>query len=1424
MDVVDAGGRPLLFLSHAGVDTEAARRLKSRIEAAPDALGVGLRVWFDKDDLRAGEPWQTQLEKAIEQASAFVVYVGSKGVVNWVEAEVRLALSRAVGSTGRFPFVPVIAAMADGSAALPGFARQFQGVRDVEKDPGEFQKLLAAVLGQGAEAGTLNAEPDPFFGLRAINEERSHLFFGREDETEELVRRLRDQQLLLVVGDSGSGKSSMVKAGLVPRWRGGAIAELEGRRSDEELWHVIELHPGSNPVRALGDGVFKAAGALERSAEDRGTYVKWAMGDDVELRRHGLRCGLDPARTRTLVVVDQLEELVTLTPKEQHQPFVKRLLELADPSHEAFSVILTMRRDYYNLLSTPECRPLYDRLEARDRRARYSLGRMSNDGLRCIVTEPLRLAGIGRGASEALAKAVLEDVGERPGDLALVQFALTRTWERRNEFGGDLLRAYHEVGGVEGALAGEADRVFEQVLGGEANRAEVSATLIRLARLEGTAGPTRRVARTREFSDGRRELLQALADVRGNRLVLIRNRQLIGAAERGDGEETAEIAHEALLTRWPRLHAWLNEAPDDKRTLDRLTDRAVEWADAVTAEAKTRLLARTDAEREAFDTLARSRPLWLSAEEKAFVKASVADHEAAEAERTNLLRRLRRQAEIETELRKVAEQRAQEAELQRRTAVGRQLAAQSVLTHSQHPSLLERSALLAAESLRRTSSAEAYQMLWLAASVLLCPAREISVDIALSRDGRFVRVPKDVRSAGRDSIEDPYPSAGLRRMTALFDKEKSSLIEIGDDQIWIWDVGSARRAGNFKIARSISAVSLSPRLDHVATASATEIVVHTLMGNEVRRIPVEGRVGELTFSADGLAIAFSLFPSNRNGDSRVCLHSLMPHAKPLVILEGSPNTMVFSQNSRRVFAAELGVQRSPSGVMVSSWLQAKSALRREWTFSWDEMIFAWALSADASTLALGTRDGFGLLIDTSTGDLILRLENEEAVTAIALSPTGEQLLVGCADGTLRALDRTGRELGRAFVGKMISRVAFSESGGQIATLDEGGKASIWLAPSEAAVALSAGTTALADAVLFAAGGESLEVISAVDLAGKLKGAPTIAYETAVILPGPGAALTARQGAHSAVWRFPLEEESDFDVHAAFTDFQGALLWCREPPVEKERQEIARFVDHGRYSGKVALSPDSQWVATADASLFSGAGEASNKQLTASIWRAASGTRTARLKHDAEVTCVAFDPDGRLLATGDQSGAVRIWETQADLEPLPTVPSVVLSHRTAISQVLFSHDGHMLLTICNGELCYEASLWEIPAGRRKAVFEHQNRISAAHLSPCGKHLATASTSTRVYPHIDKSSLTRIWEVDTSNALATVFSKQPVFWLAFSSNGEMLAAKTDEEMIAWRWRPDHLADGICRHLTRNLTSDEWDEYLQGEVYRATCSGLP
>jgi WD40 repeat protein len=558
----------LLFLSHSGADTEAARLLKARLQAA------GIPVWFDKDDLEPGtDGWQRQLERAIvQEATAFAVYVGSRGIVNWVDAEVRLALSRAISGGGTFPFVPILAASSPGSRALPGFAQQFQSVRDVENDPVQWNLLLSAL----ANGEPPPPETEPFFGLRAIDETRSHLFFGRKEETNKLVEIVAAQNLLLVSGDSGAGKSSLVLAGLVPAWRGNEVGLRLGLRPNDTDWHVVITRPRSNPRRLLAEAVEDAGKPLGLSAADLNTYAGLAESGTASEVRRALRCGLDSKRTRTLLVVDQFEELVSpATPVSVRENFAKLLADLADPDDPTVAVALTMRSDYTNLLRLSELRPLFDRLEANGRAARFLLGRITPKGLRDVVTEPLLLARRSRTEAEELASQVVQDVGDRPGDLALVQFALTEAWDRRGQHADDLPRTYAAVGRVEGALAGRANDIYALRLGGDANEAVVSSALIRLGSLAGN-GITRRIARRAEFSDAGWEVIRTLASQEGNRLVLVSGEQ---GSETADAQrsETAEIAHEALLTQWDRLNTWLNAAPDDKRALDRLAERVASW-------------------------------------------------------------------------------------------------------------------------------------------------------------------------------------------------------------------------------------------------------------------------------------------------------------------------------------------------------------------------------------------------------------------------------------------------------------------------------------------------------------------------------------------------------------------------------------------------------------------------------------------------------------------------------------------------------------------------------------------------------------------------------------------------------------------------------------------------------------------------------
>jgi tetratricopeptide (TPR) repeat protein len=607
---------PCLFLSHSGADTDAARELKRRLLNAADARAAGLRVWLDKDDLAAGLGWQAQLERAIsEEATAFAVHVGANGVVNWVESEVRLGLSRA-SAAADYPFIPILAKECSGSAALPFFARQFQGVHDPLNDPEEFAKLLRAVLrrSSGEKAIVLDS---PFVGLKAMTEADADRFFGRDEEIDELVAMLKQHRLIAIVADSGAGKSSLALAGLVPHFRGGALSDTAGREPDGRFWHVVVMRPRRDPIEGLKRGVTEAAERLGRSTDQCAALRKRIDATDPSETAYAIRCDLPVGTTETLLIVDQFEELLTETAEAQRASMVDLLIALE--AIGGFRIVLTLRIDHFNL-----CRPfskLFEHLTRNGHEAVLRLRRITDAGLIEAVRNPLRLAGHADISEQnTVIDSIRRDITDRAGDLALVQMALYAMWQKHRADGVNLLVAYSQVGGVVGALAHEAERVRTQRL--DANeRPSLAPLFIRLVRLGETGGATRRTADFADFDGPRRTLAEKLATEDSGRLLLT-------------GERTVEIAHEALITQWPWLQNTLNEAAADMRVLDRLIDRARRWS---TIGARSPEHLATGAERTEFSALGQRRSDWLSTAEREFIAAS------DEAERASRDRARRRQ-------------------------------------------------------------------------------------------------------------------------------------------------------------------------------------------------------------------------------------------------------------------------------------------------------------------------------------------------------------------------------------------------------------------------------------------------------------------------------------------------------------------------------------------------------------------------------------------------------------------------------------------------------------------------------------------------------------------------------------------------------------------------------------------------------------
>jgi class 3 adenylate cyclase/WD40 repeat protein/energy-coupling factor transporter ATP-binding protein EcfA2 len=367
----------------------------------------------------------------------------------------------------------------------------------------------------------------PYQGLAHFEEADAPRFFGREKLVARLVGRLEEQSFLAVIGASGSGKSSLVRAGLVPALRRQGVT------------NVVLLTPTAEPFAALAAALAPEAGAQARAE----LAQRLRFGPDALTERLG---------KGSLLVVDQAEELFSLCRDEgERTVFIEHLLAATEAGGR---VVLTLRADFYDRLAGYPA--LRDLVAARQE----YLGQMSSAELRAAIEGP---AGAGGWRFDAgLVDLILHDVGTEPGALPLLSHALLETWQRRR---GRLmmLRGYLESGGVQAAIARSADRLMAEL---QPEQQLIARTIfLRLTEFGAGTPDTRRRADLAELlgrtDDAGADVLHRLAE---RRLVVI-------------GEDTAEVAHEALIREWPTLREWLAADREALRLHRSLTEAATEW-------------------------------------------------------------------------------------------------------------------------------------------------------------------------------------------------------------------------------------------------------------------------------------------------------------------------------------------------------------------------------------------------------------------------------------------------------------------------------------------------------------------------------------------------------------------------------------------------------------------------------------------------------------------------------------------------------------------------------------------------------------------------------------------------------------------------------------------------------------------------------
>ncbi|HEY5777488.1 MAG TPA: toll/interleukin-1 receptor domain-containing protein [Terrimicrobiaceae bacterium] len=649
------------FLSHNGADKALVEELAYKLEER------GLACWLDKWNLVPGDPWQPAIEEALGYCDTCVVFFGPNGLGPWHNEEMRLAIQRRVGTSERkLRILPVI--LPGGQRAresdVPGFLQGTTWVRFAKsiEDEDALHLLECGIRGvpPGRRAGATISEGEcPYLGLKTFQPRDAPLFFGRTAKIEELVYRLRDgfgtpreERFLALIGASGSGKSSLALAGLIPAIQRGELPE-------SAAWPMVRCRPGAHPWESLQI----ALAANQQIAPHFAALPALIVRPEDEQRRVHLATRLAlqnaPETHRVFVLIDQFEETFALCRDEvARRSFIDNLLYATSVTDGRAIVVLTMRADFYGQCAS------HPGLRAAISDHQSLIGPLSEMELRDVIENPAQMAG---GELEpGLMELLLADMAGQPGALPFLGDALFKLWENRD--GRRLTaKAYTDMGRLVGALDTHAEQFFTKELTLDEQTLCHQLLLDLVHPGEGAADTKKRVGIDDvAFTEAARALLKKLADAR-----------LVTTSGESKAPQV-ELAHEALISGWRRLGNWVNENREKTRLKERLLDSAREWQQNGKGGDFLYRGTQLAAAEESFG----SGMQFLAQLAREFLEASVAERNRERAERQRQraederqhqreLENQRARAKAEEERAEAEKQRAVEAEARRKAEEAR---------------------------------------------------------------------------------------------------------------------------------------------------------------------------------------------------------------------------------------------------------------------------------------------------------------------------------------------------------------------------------------------------------------------------------------------------------------------------------------------------------------------------------------------------------------------------------------------------------------------------------------------------------------------------------------------------------------------------------------------------------------------------------
>ncbi|BAY87949.1 WD-40 repeat protein (plasmid) [Calothrix parasitica NIES-267] len=1147
----------------------------------------------------------------------------------------------------------------------------------------------------------------PYKGLKRFNLGDREYFFGRDTLISKLFNAVIKSNFSLVLGASGSGKSSVVRAGLIP--------ELKKSLESQKFYDFI-FTPNQDPFESL----YRCLLSEEKDYR--------FSESDVDFVREGkpntlpqLISKLKKNEERWFIFIDQFEQLFINTNLEKRNNFIQGIVQVAKKGDSHIRIVLAMRSDFLEQFS------FYPTLGAiANKKNIHLVTEMYPDELRQAIEQPAAKNGVV--FEKGLVEQIIKEVEGQKGYLPLLQYTLDLLWEKECTTKANdgyfhiedrILNKvnYAALGGVRGALQKRVNEIYTDICeknkDGELVTKQIFLKLVNIVESEsGSRAVSRRAYHNEFVGEAVESNLKRFIDENllvSNYEYSSEDKLSIGTTTKLIQNATIEIAHEILLSSWDKLKRWLEEEKEAIILKNWLVGETRRWLE-VRAENKSKASeeflkgSRLDQIVEFRDKNAFEKVGGLVEQENEFIDTSVEwrDQQYTQRQRTKLftISGLTVVTVISLLVAGVSWWNL-DAKEKNDDLITHNSKVRALWSNNPSKILALKESIKVGKELRKESKATPETRMRVVTSL-----REIVYSIKQ-----------------RNSLE----KHGSAVNSVAFSPEGNTIATASDDNtVKLWNLQGEEIKTLTGHNSAVNSVAFSPDGNTIATASDDNTVkLWNFQGEEIKTLTGhDSEVYSVAFSPDGNTIATASL------DKTVKLWNLQGQVIQTLGHRDSVNNVAFSPDGNTIATSSLNNT-------VKLWnLQGQVIQTLTGHGSW---VYSVAFSPDGNTIATASWDKTVKLWNLQGQEIKTLTGHGDKVSSVAFSPDGNTIATGSSDNTVKLWNFQGEEI-RTLTGhgSSVSSVAFSPDGKTIATASSDKTVKLLNFQGEEIKTLT-GHDSEVYSVAFSPDGNTIatasrdKMVKLWNFQGEeiktLTGHGDWVYSVA-FSPDGNTIATASDDDTVKLWNFQGEEIKTLTGHdsevnsVAFSPDGNTIATASDDDTVKlwnfQGEEIKTLTGHGSAVNSVAFSPDGNTIATA------------SDDDTVKLWNFQGEEIKTLTGHDSEVYSVAFSPDGNTIATASRDKTVKLWNFQG--EEIKTLTG----HDLEVHSVAFSPDGN---TIATASFDKTVKLWNFQGEEIKTLTGHGDWVYSVVFSPDGNTIATASDDNTV----------KLWNFDLDDLL-------------------------------------------------------------------------